>query len=201
MMFRTCSIRIGGTSRAAPPDADVDAAVKRFTHGEGEVLTSPKDLQRRGRIAVVQDPAGALLALLQTRDGDPLDRQPEYDDFPWNELWTRDVNGATTFYSDAIGYEAADWAGASDAEALANYRLLKQGDTPRAGILANPFEELDPVWVSYLRVESPAAITARVEALGGRVLIEAQLRDLGGEVAFIAGPSEAGIALQTWPLK
>lgn len=131
---------------------DVDAAVKRFVHGGGEVLTPPKDLQRRGRIAVVQDPAGALLALLQTRDGDPFDRQPEYGDFLWNELWTRDVNGATTFYSDAIGYAAADWAGASDAEAPANYRLLKQGDTPRAGILANPFEELDPVWVSYRRV-------------------------------------------------
>ena len=68
-------------------------------------------------------------------------------------------------------------------------------------MLLNPLADLDPVWVSYIRVESPAAITAKVEALGGRVLIEAQPRALGGEVAFIAGPSEAGIALQTWPLK
>jgi predicted enzyme related to lactoylglutathione lyase len=180
---------------------DVDAAAESFVDNGGSILTPPTDLQRRGRIAVVQDPAGALLALLQTKDGDPVDREPELGDFLWNELWTIDVDGATKFYSDAAGFEAADWDTDSDDDSPANYRLLKQGEKPRVGILANPFEDLDPVWVSYLRVESPAAITARVEELGGKVIVEARPRALGGEVAFIAGPSEAGIALQTWPLK
>lgn len=180
---------------------DVDAAAQSFTDNGGSVLTQPRDLQRRGRIALVQDPVGALLALLQTKDGDPIDRQPEIGGFLWNELWTIDVDGAARFYSDAAGFEVADWDTDGDEESLANYRLLKQGGTPRAGILANPLEDLDPVWVSYLRVESPAAITARVEELGGKVIVEARPRALGGEVAFIAGPSEAGIALQTWPLE
>lgn len=180
---------------------DVDVAAQSFTDNGGSVLTPPRDLQRRGRIAIVQDPAGALLALLQTKDGDPVDQQPELGDFLWNELWTVDVDGASKFYSDAAGFETADWDTDGDEESPANYRILKQGDKPRAGILANPFEDLDPVWVSYLRVESPAAITARVEELGGKVIVEARPRALGGEVAFIAGPSEAGIALQTWPLK
>ncbi len=180
---------------------DVDVAAQSFTDNGGSVLTPPRDLQRRGRIAIVQDPAGALLALLQTKDGDPVDQQPELGDFLWNELWTVDVDGASKFYSDAAGFETVDWDTDGDEESPANYRILKQGDKPRAGILANPFEDLDPVWVSYLRVESPSAITARVEELGGRVIVEARPRALGGEVAFIAGPSEAGIALQTWPLK
>jgi predicted enzyme related to lactoylglutathione lyase len=67
--------------------------------------------------------------------------------------------------------------------------------------MANPLEELGPVWVSYLRVESPADIAAKVDSLGGRVIVEAQARAIGGEVAFVAGPSGAGIALQTWPLE
>jgi predicted enzyme related to lactoylglutathione lyase len=67
--------------------------------------------------------------------------------------------------------------------------------------MPNPLEDLGPVWVSYVRVESPASITARVAKLGGRVIVEARPRPLGGEVAFIAGPSGAGIALQTWPLE
>jgi hypothetical protein len=180
---------------------DVDAAAQSFADNGGTVLTPPNDLQRRGRIAVVQDPAGALLALLETKDGDPVDREPELGDFLWNELWTVDVDGASTFYSDTAGFEVADWATDSNEGTTANYRLLKRGDQPRVGILANPFEKLDPVWVSYIRVENPASITAKVEALGGKVLIEAQPRSLGGEAAFIAGPSEAGIALQTWPLK
>ena len=90
-----------------------------------------------------------------------------------------------------------------DAEsgAARTYRLLKAGDTPRVGVLPVPLEGLDPVWVSYIRVEDPAAITAQVSGLGGRVIVEAQPRPLGGQVAFVAGPSGAGIALQTWPLE
>ena len=67
--------------------------------------------------------------------------------------------------------------------------------------MQKPLDGLDPVWVSYIRVESPAAITSRVAELGGRVIVEAGPRPAGGEVAFIAGPSGAGIALQTWPLQ
>lgn len=83
----------------------------------------------------------------------------------------------------------------------ANYRLLKSDGTPRAGILQRPLDDLPPVWVSYLRVENPAAIAPTVTEYGGRVIVEAHARALGGEVAFVAGPSGAGIALQTWPLK
>ena len=180
--------------------ADIDAAVTAFAADGGKVITPPTDLQRRGRFAVVRDAEGALLALLQTRDGDPADREPEVGGFLWDELWTTDVERATTFYEDIGGLEAATVDVDEDRESGARYRLLKGGDTPRVGIMPGPLQGLDPVWVSYLRVTSPAAITARVGELGGLVIVEARPRPLGGEVAFIAGPSGAGIALQTWPL-
>ena len=181
--------------------ADVDAAVAKFSTAGGEVITPPTDLQRRGKLAVVSDAEGAILGLLQTRDGDPADHTPEIGEFLWDELWTTDVADATAFYEDVAGLEAADWDVDEDQDAGAAYRLLKAGDTPRVGIMPNPLEDLGPVWVSYIRVENPAAITAKVSELGGRVIVEAQARALGGEVAFIAGPSGAGIALQTWPLE
>ena len=180
---------------------DVDAAVAKFSAAGGEVVTAPTDLRRRGKIAVVGDAEGALLGLLQTRDGDPADRRPEIGEFLWDELWTSDVDSATAFYEDVAGLEAADWDVDENQEDGASYRLLKAGDTPRVGILPNPLEGLKPVWVSYIRVKSPDSITARVSELGGRIIVEAQDRPLGGEVAFIAGPSGAGIALQTWPLE
>ena len=180
---------------------DIDAAVAKFSTAGGEVITPPTDLQRRGKLAVVGDAEGALLGLLQTRDGDPADRRPEIGEFLWDELWTTDVDRATAFYENVAGLEAADWDVDEDQEAGASYRLLKAGETPRVGIMPNPLEGLGPVWVSYVRVKKPAAITARVSDLGGRVIVEAQDRPLGGEVAFIAGPSGAGIALQTWPLE
>ncbi len=179
---------------------DIDVAVAAFMAGGGEVKTPPTDFHRRGKMAVVRDVEGALLALLQTRDGDPADYEPEVDGFLWDELWTTDVERATSFYAAVAELEAAtlDIDGMPDSGT--SYRLLKGGDKPRVGIMLNPLEGLDPVWVSYLRVESPASITAKVVALGGSIIVAAQPRALGGEVAFIAGPSGAGIALQTWPL-
>jgi hypothetical protein len=67
-----------------------------------------------------------------------------------------------------------------------------------------PVEDLTPLWVSYLRIEDATAldaIVARVEELGGSILLDPQDREIGGRVALIAGPSGAGIALQTWPFE
>jgi len=180
---------------------DIDAGVASVTAQGGEVLTPPTNLQQRGELAIVRDAEGALMGLLQTRDGDPADREPEVGAFLWDELWTTDVNNATTFYEEVGGLEAANWDIDENQQSDATYRLLKSGEVPRVGIMPNPLEDLQPVWVSYLRVDSPAAITAQVAGLGGRVIVEARPRPLGGEVAFIAGPSGAGIALQTWPLE
>ena len=181
--------------------ADIDAATAKFESEGGEVITPPTDLIRRGTLAVVRDAEGALLGLLQTRDGDPVDAEPLVNEFLWDELWTKDVGKAIEFYTDMSGLKAdvLDADGAADTEVT--YHLLKSGDKPRVGIMANPLEDLGPVWVSYLRVDSPASIAARVEELGGHILVEAQPRSVGGEVAFVAGPSGAGIALQTWPLE
>ena len=179
---------------------DLEAGVAAVTANGGKIIAPPTDLQARGRLALVRDAEGALLGLLETRDGDPRDSEPETGGFLWDELWTTDVQDAGLFYNKVAGLTADTVDIDSDQETPAAYRLLKAGDKPRVGILPVPLDGLDPVWVSYIRVEDPSAIAARVAELGGRVIVEAGPRPLGGEVAFIAGPSGAGIALQTWPL-
>ena len=179
---------------------DLDARITAVTAAGGTVVAPPTDLQDRGRLALVRDAEGALLGLLETRDGDPADSEPEVGGFLWDELWTSDVQSAGVFYNKLAGLTKDSVDIDSDQATEPTYSLLKAGDKPRVGIMPVPLEGLDPVWVSYIRVESPAAITSRVTGLGGRVIVEAQPRPLGGEVAFIAGPSGAGIALQTWPL-
>ncbi len=174
--------------------ADVDQAAATFAADGGQVLTPPTDVAERGRMAIVVDPQGALLALVQTVAGDPPRREPGYGDFLWNELWTSDPEAASAFYRNLAGLQEQGVETAAD-----EYRLLSRGEDPALGIMTHPFNDERPVWVTYIRVEDPAAITARVEALGGKVYVEAQDRPLGGQVALIADPSGAGIALQTWP--
>ena len=179
---------------------DLDARTAMVSRNGGTIVAPPTDLQDRGRLALVRDAEGALLGLLETRDGDPQDSEPEVGGFLWDELWTSNVQNAATFYNGVAGLTQDSVDIDADQETGATYAVLKAGDTPRVGVLPNPLDGLDPVWVSYIRVESPAAITSRVSELGGRIIVDTQPRPIGGEVAFIAGPSGAGIALQTWPL-
>lgn len=176
---------------------DIDAAVDRVAANDGKIMTPPTDVGARGKLAVIAGPDKGIIALLQARTGLPERREPVTNGWLWNELWTDDVDEATRFYQELAGLDVDDQnVPGTDRQ----YRLLTSGDEPRVGILPNPFEGELPVWVNYLRVDDPAAITARVEALGGRVIVDAQKRPIGGRVAVIAGPSGAGIALQTWPL-
>lgn len=174
---------------------DINAAAGRVADAGGSVMTPPTSIGSRGQMAVVEDATGAVFAMIQTSDGDPPDHEPDYDGWLWDELWTSDVDKATEFYRVVVGFQHTD----HDVDDR-SYRVLKMDDVPRVGVLANPFEGERPVWVNYLRVEDPSAVTARVEDLGGRILVAAQDRAIGGEVAVIAGPSGAGVALQTWPL-
>lgn len=175
---------------------NVDEAAGRFAAEGGEILTQPTDVADRGRMAIVVDPQGALLALVQTADGDPERHEPGFGDFLWDELWTIDLDDAADFYTGLTSLTEQDLA-VEDR----SYRVLRRGDQNTLGMMQHPFDEKRPVWVTYIRVEDPAAITARVEALGGKVYVETQDRALGGQVALIADPSGAGIALQTWPFK
>ena len=182
--------------------SDVALATRRVREAGGTVFTPPTSLGERGTIAVVADPQGAVLALLETRYGDPPDTDglPPAGRFLWNELWTGEVDAAARFYTGLVSLSSQPVRLEAGDEPV-EYRILAAGERPRAGIRTRPVEDLDPRWVSYLRVTDEAemkAILSRVDALGGQVVVPATARPEGGLVAVITGPSGAGIALQTW---
>lgn len=182
--------------------SDIESAVEAVRSGGGTVFTPPTSLGDRGRIAVVADSQGALSALLQSEGGEPADstETPAVGDFLWDELWTGDPVRAAAFYATLAAYEVEQKTLGVEGDSV-NYQVLSAQGEVRAGIRANPFPDAPPVWVNYLRMADRAAldaVLAEVEALGGKVLVPAVQRPGGGTVAMIAGPSGAGIALQTW---
>lgn len=183
--------------------ADVEAAADSVRTSGGTVLTPPTSLGERGRIAVVVDSQGAVLALLETAGGDPEDGEgsPRSGEFLWNELWVGDVDKAGDFYRAVFPFSGEERS-LAEGDTVVEYLVLKSAGRPRAGIRTSPGEDLQSSWVSYLRVADKQEldeILSKVEALGGTVLVPATPRPAGGVVAMIAGPSGAGIALQTWP--
>ncbi|MEP0203875.1 MAG: VOC family protein [Halioglobus sp.] len=181
--------------------ANADAAKSAVLRGGGTVLTPPTSLGERGTIAVIEDPQGAVIALLETREGDPADvaGPVSVGSFLWNELWTSDASQASAFYRSLATLESESIAVPVAPDA--NYQLLSSLGRPRLGIRNTPAPEMPPLWLSYLRVvdESELEIAlSKVEDLGGSILVPKLERPSGGYMAIIADPSGASIALQTW---
>jgi predicted enzyme related to lactoylglutathione lyase len=173
---------------------DVDTAAQNVVDAGGEIMTPPTDLNERGRIAVVRDNAGALFAILQTRDGDPVDTSAAFGSFMWDEVWVPDAAATAMFYERIAPFHPVS----KETSQGAVYRGLGVDGRPRMGILQSPITDLPPTWASYIRVEDMSVLD-RVVSLGGEILLPVEDREIGGQVALIAGPSGAGVVLQTWP--
>lgn len=176
---------------------DVDLAVEYVIANGGAVFVEPRELRERGRIAVVTDPQGALVAFVRADGGDPPDADPAPNEWLWTELWTRDTPRAVSFYETLFGYDHEE----IDAGIGRPYHLLRRDGRPRAGVVELPWEEVRPNWLPYVRVEDPSAVVARVEALGGQVIFAPREDMRGGSVALIADPSGAALTIQKWPLE
>ena len=175
---------------------DIEGAVELVRSSGGVVYAEPRDLPKRGRVAVVSDPQGALVAFVRADGGDPPDREAAPGDWLWSELWTTDTDAAMSFYESLVGYRRE----AFDDGVSRPYHLLLTGDRARAGVMKIPFDGVRPNWLLYVRVEDPVAVAARVETLGGTVLIPVRDDIRGGSVALIADPSGGVLAVQRWPV-
>ena len=74
---------------------DVDASARRAKELGGTLSMGPFDVPNVGRMAMLQDPTGAVFALFQTgghEGAEPMDNKPGM--FCWNELATRDTGDA-----------------------------------------------------------------------------------------------------------
>jgi predicted enzyme related to lactoylglutathione lyase len=114
-----------------------------------------------------------------------------HGNFYWNELMTRDVEGAKTFYGAAIGWTF-------DGMPMPNgtYWVAKMGDKPVGGIFPMSGPDFDGVpenWMSYLAVDDIDARVKKATAAGASIM-RAPFDVPGiGRIAIIQEPGGAYI--------
>jgi hypothetical protein len=169
---------------------DVEAAAAAVEANGGKVVVAPKSLGERGETAVFQDPEGVPFGAVRSKHGDPADYAGDVNEWVWLDLWTRDVERATRFYSAVAGYRVVPL----EQEGPRSGAHLVSGNYARAGVMRLNDERATPVWLPYVRVADAQAVAGKALAAGGKVLREPVA--IGrAVVAVIADPTGAPVGI------
>lgn len=173
---------------------DLSASVAAARRRGGEVLQDVTMAEELANWAVVEDPQGGQLLLLDPIRLPPLVYEPGPGHLVWTELWTTDIEGASGFYSDVVGWDRGDMEHPDGA-----YPLFEVAGEPRAGLVPIETEEIDTGWAPFIGVIDLPETLARARELGGEVLLEPSPDIYDGLVAVVADPTGVGFLLYQFP--
>ena len=173
------------------PNADECAA--KVAALDGKVLQGPFDVMTHGRMAVCQDPTGAVFSIWQPNTHPGATAMGEDGTVCWSELMTRDAQSARRFYTDLFGWSTKGSAG------MAEYIEFSAGGESRGGIMPmdEQFQGIPPHWGIYFMVNDCDASVARAKEMGGVVRHGPFDAPGVGRIAIMADPQGAGFSLIT----
>ncbi len=154
--------------------ADADETAAKVVAAGGKVLAGPFEVPGLGRAAAVADPGGAVFELWEPGGFAGAERTNGPGALTWNELGTRDIEGAKAFYGAVFGWEADEHelqrADGGPGPAIYVEWLLDGRDVGGmmdiSGVLP---AEVPAHWLVYFGVEDTDAAVEKVKAAGGEV--------------------------------
>jgi predicted enzyme related to lactoylglutathione lyase len=174
--------------------ANVDDAAKRAESLGAKVLAGPFDVMDAGRMAVVQDPAGAVFQLWQPGKSIGVKILNEPGALCWSELTTRDTKKAEAFYTALFGWTPKHSAPA----AVMEYTEFTVQGQPSIGMMAMPAHmpaSVPSFWMPYFQVADCDGAAAKAGELGAKVMIGPQDIPSTGRFAIVQDPQGAVFAV------
>jgi predicted enzyme related to lactoylglutathione lyase len=163
---------------------DADSVARRAAELGATIVLEAGDVGESGRLAVLQDPQGAILSLWQPGGhfGAGLVNVPGA--LAWNDLLSPDVEASARFYRDLFGWEIAEIPGAGG-----QYWSIANGEVSNGGLMPMP-PGGHPAWNLYFGVEDTEAAIARAGELGGQVVM-GPMDVPSGSFAIVRDPQNA----------
>ena len=170
----------------------VNDAARRARQFGGSVVVEPFDVLDVGRMALIQDVSGAVVALWEARRHAGADIQGETGATWWNELATTDTRRAQAFYSSLFG-----WSSVAREAGGTTYTTFAQDGMPRCGMLAIPpaWGPVPPYWLVYFAVRDCGGQAALVQSLGGTIRVPPTDVPEVGRFSVVADPQGATFAV------
>lgn len=193
-------------SQAIPPHwlsyvavETADAAAKQAETLGAKILKAPFDVMDLGRMAVLQDPTGAVFALWQTKQPSTVGVTNQPGTVCWNELLTTNTDIAARFYMNLFG-----WKPTIQPMAPGQYTMFslgaqgaQGGDRPVAGMLtmAKDWGTVPPNWLVYFCVENCDQSVSRAKSAGAGVIAPPSNIPSIGRFSVLHDPQGAVFAL------
>jgi len=157
----------------------------------GRVTAGPFDVSDFGRMAVLQDPTGAMLSVWQPNRHAGIGITGEPGTLCWADLSTPDPEAAASFYNAAFGWDLVLGQDGS------GYLHIKNGEEFIGGV---PPAEMrapgaPPHWLIYFLVTDCDQSAAQAKQLGARLYLEPMTMENVGRMAVVADPQGAVFAL------
>ena len=157
------------TTYISVTDADETAAA--ITEDGGSLIVEPMDVLDVGRMAVAADPTGAVFSIWQPRKHFGAAIVNDANSFCWNELTTRDPQRSIEFYGAVFGWTANILTHVG-AENYTEFHLGSRGIAGMMPMVGDSWPaDMPNHWMVYFAVENCDTAAARVEELGGSVVV------------------------------
>ena len=163
---------------------DADAAAARAQELGATVVLPAGDVGDSGRLAVIQDPQGALLSVWEPGEhfGAGLVNVPGA--LSWNDLLTPDVEASARFYRDLFGWQVDEIPGAEG-----RYWSIANGEIKNGGLMPAP-PGGHPAWNLYFAVDDTEETAARADRLGAQTVM-GPMDVPGGRFVVLRDPQNA----------
>ena len=172
--------------------SSADESARKAAELGGKIIAAPFDVMDAGRMAIVQDPTGAIFHLWQANRSPGIGIAGVPGTLCWADLNTKDPERAKQFYEALFGWTIS--AGEKDPS---GYLHIRNGDEFIGGM--PPASMLDPNapphWLIYMFTEDAAATANRAKDSGAKILMPPMKIQDVGDMAVIADPQGAVFAL------
>ena len=196
------SIRAEERQHGVPPHwgsyvavASADQSVAHAQELGAKVLAAPFDVMDVGRMAVLQDPTGAVFSVWQAKRHIGARILGEPGALCWTELTTRDTKAAEAFYTQLFGWKAK--VGGDGPQAYTEFSV--PGAPPSAGMMQIDAQwgDVPPTWIPYFEASDCDGAVTKVKELGGRVNVPPTDIPNVGRFAVLTDPQGAVFSIVT----
>jgi uncharacterized protein len=171
---------------------DADATARTIQENGGTMIAKPMAVSEYGRLALFTDPEGAFFGIWEPGTFAGAELVNEKGAISWNELESRDPEGAKRFYGAVFGWEFQDHD--MGEMTYTEWQIAGKAIGGMADIKGRVPDEVPAHWMPYFGSLDTDEAVEKIKDLGGQVFF-GPVDIPAGRFAMVADPWGAGFAV------